>query len=60
MVGRASGWALVLVLRMLVHHGLRVARAWSAAVGLRELVLLVRRAELWLVWLRVRATHWRH
>jgi hypothetical protein len=52
---------LVLVLRVLVHHGLGIACTRRPAVGLvRELVLLMRRAVLRLVWLRVRASHWRH
>ena len=43
-----------------MHHGLCVASTGRATVSLRKLVLLMRRAELWLVWLRVRASHWRH
>ena len=61
MVSRGGGRTLVLVLRVLVHHRLGVASARRAAVGLeRELVLLVGRAVLWLVWLRVGAAHGCH
>lgn len=59
--GRPGGRALVLVLRVLVHHRLRVACTRCAAVGLVwEPVLLVGRAVLWLVRLRVGAAHRRH
>lgn len=60
-IGWTGGWALVLVLRVLVQHRLGVTSTRSAAVDLvRELVLLVGRAILWLVWLRVGASHGRH
>lgn len=51
----------MLVLRVLVHHRLGVAGTRRAAVDLvRKLVLLVRRAVLWLVRLRVGASHGCH
>jgi hypothetical protein len=51
----------VLVLRVLVHHRLGVAGTRCAAMGLvRELVLLVGRTVLWLVRLRVGASHGCH
>lgn len=51
----------MLVLRVLVHHRLGIARTRRASVRLvGKLVLLVRRAVLRLVWLRVGASHGRH
>lgn len=51
----------MLVLRELVHHRLGIARARRSTVRLvRKLVLLMGRAVLRLVWLRVRASHGRH
>lgn len=51
----------MLVLRVLVHHRLGVASTRRAAVGLvRKLVLLVGRAVLWLMRLRVGAPHGCH
>jgi len=51
----------MLVLRVLVHHRLRVACTRCTSMGLmRELVLLVGRAVLRLVRLGVRASHGRH
>lgn len=51
----------MLVLRVLVHHRLGVACTRCTSVSLmRELVLLVGRAVLWLVRLRVWTSHGRH
>jgi hypothetical protein len=51
----------VLVLRVLMHHRLGVAGTRRAAVCLvRELLLLVGRTVLWLVGLRVGASHGCH
>lgn len=51
----------MLVLRVLVHHRLGIACTRCTSVSLmRELVLLVRRAVLWLVRLGVRTSHGRH
>ena len=51
----------MLVLRVLVHHRLRVACTRCTSMGLmRELVLLVGRAVLRLVRLGVWASHGRH
>ena len=52
---------MMLVLRVLVHHRLSVACTRCTSVSLmRELVLLVGRAVLWLVRLGVWASHGRH
>lgn len=49
------------MLRVLVHHRLGVACTRCTSVSLmRELVLLVGRAVLWLVRLRVWTSHGRH
>lgn len=45
---------------MLLHHGLDIAPTWCPTMLMRELLVLVRRAEVSLMWLRVWATHWRH
>lgn len=45
---------------MLLHHGLRVATARGTTVLVRELVVLVRRAIMWLVRLRIGYTHRSH
>ena len=51
----------MLVLRVLVHHRLGIACTRCTSVSLmRELVLLVGRAVLWLVRLRVWTSHGRH
>jgi hypothetical protein len=48
------------MLRMLLHHGLGIATAWSATMLVRELVLLVWRAVVRLMGLRIWSTHGCH
>ena len=60
-VGWSGGRGLVLVLRVLVHHRLGVARTRCTSVRLMgELVLLVGRAVLGLMRLGVWTSHGRH